>query len=366
LAKKTSLYEKHKEWGGKLIDFGGWELPVQYEGIKKEHQAVREKKGLFDVSHMGEFRVEGEGAEDFLNHLLTNNVSKVRVGQAQYQLLCREDGGVLDDLLIYRRGDHLFLMVVNAANEEKDFDWVKKQAGKATWKGKVEVSNESSKWSLLAVQGPEARELVQKISDEDLLSISSFRFKEVNLRGEKCLVSRTGYTGEDGFEIYCSWQGAIPIAEELMKASEGSLSLAGLGARDTLRTEAKLPLYGHELDENINPFEADLSWVVKLKKTDFIGKEALEKIKSVGIKRISIGFEMVGRGIARDGYPIIDGSGEKIGIVTTGTHSPTLKKAIGIGMVALEYSKPGSRIFVDIRGKQIEAKIVETPFVQKK
>jgi aminomethyltransferase len=357
--KQTPLYPLYERYGAKTIDFGGWELPVYFSGIQKEHEAVREKAGLFDVSHMGEVVVSGPDALRFLQYLTTNDVSRLRAGQAQYSLMCYPDGGVVDDLLVYRLADDRFMLVVNAANIDKDLDWLHKHA-----EGDVTIDDISDETALLALQGPLAETILQRLTPVDLSQLPGFHFVENAQVGEtKALISRTGYTGEDGFELYAAASEAIALWERLLEAGrEDGLVPAGLGARDTLRFEARLPLYGQELSPHISPLEAGLGFFVKLAdKGDFIGREALERQKQHGVPRKLVGLEMIDRGIPRSHYPVY-ADGERIGEVTTGTQSPTFKTNIGLALIRSEYAAIGSEVEVEIRGKRLRARVVKTPF----
>ncbi|MGL6193600.1 MAG: glycine cleavage system aminomethyltransferase GcvT, partial [Thermoguttaceae bacterium] len=300
--KRTPLYQEHLNAGGKIVDFGGWELPVQYEsGILKEHENVRVKAGLFDVSHMGEICINGDGAADFIQYLTTNDISTLQPKQVQYSPICYENGGCVDDLIVYKFADNDFLLVVNASNTDKDFEWFLKQA--ETWKqqGKKTFSlkNCSDQYAQLALQGPIAEQVLQKLTDFPLSEIKFFRFEpSVQIAGCECLVSRTGYTGEDGFEIYSTPENAVSLWQAILNAGAGEVLPIGLGARDTLRFEAKLPLYGHEIDSDISPLEAGLGFFVKLNQPeDFIGKKSLLEQKQNGVPRTLVEFEMIGRGI---------------------------------------------------------------------
>ncbi|MGI5920956.1 MAG: glycine cleavage system aminomethyltransferase GcvT [Syntrophomonadaceae bacterium] len=359
--KRTPLYEMHKKYGGKIIDFGGWELPVQYQSIIKEHQMVREKAGLFDVSHMGEIEVTGEKAEEFINYLVTNDITTLKDLQIQYTPMCYENGGVVDDLLIYRYHPQHYLLVVNAANCEKDFAWIKEHAVPG-----VSVVNRSDEYAQLAVQGPLAQSILQKLTDTDLETIKYYWFlPAVNIAGIDCIVSRTGYTGEDGFEIYCPPEAAGTLWEEILAAGCDDIVPVGLGARDTLRFEAKLPLYGQEMDQDITPLEAGLGFFVKLDRGDFIGREALLQQKSNNSGRVQVEFEMVGRGIPRSHYPV-QKNGQDIGWVTTGMHAPTFGKGIGLAIIKREYNLPGEEIDIIIRNKPVKARIGKGIFYSKK
>ncbi|MEK4403132.1 glycine cleavage system aminomethyltransferase GcvT [Sporosarcina sp. FSL K6-6792] len=360
--KRTVLFDSYAEYGGKTIDFGGWELPVQFSSIKAEHEAVRTKAGLFDVSHMGEVLVTGEGALSYLQKMVTNDVSKLKDGQAQYTAMCYESGGTVDDLLIYKRGDNNYLLVVNASNIDKDLEWMNSHTT-----DDVKIEDASSSYALLALQGPIAQEVLQKLTDEPLADIKFFRFKEnVDISGHQVLVSRTGYTGEDGFEIYGSPEAIVALWSVILKAgaSEGVVP-AGLGARDTLRFEAGLPLYGQELSKDISPLETGLGFVVKLnKEEDFFGKEVLASQKENGVPRKLVGVEMIDKGIPRTGYKVFLGE-EQIGEVTTGTQSPTLKKNIGFALLNSEHTAEGTEIEVEIRAKRLKAVIIATPFYKR-
>jgi aminomethyltransferase len=360
--KRTPLFDLYKQYGAKTIDFGGWDLPVQFSGIKEEHEAVRTKAGLFDVSHMGEIEVKGAESLAYLQKMMTNDVSKIKTGGAQYTAMCYENGGTVDDLLIYKFADDHYLLVVNASNIEKDYAWLKQHVT-----GEVELENRSDKTAQLALQGPLAQRVLQKLTDVNLQDIVFFTFQnDVSLKGIKTLVSRTGYTGEDGFEIYCQANDATTLWEQILDAGrdEGVLP-CGLGARDTLRFEATLALYGQELSPEITPLEAGIGFAVKLNKEgDFIGKSALIQQKDMGIPRKLVGIEMIDRGIPRHGYPIFK-DGMKIGEVTTGTQSPTLKRNIGLALLDTTFSALETIIEVEIRGKRLKAKLVATPFYKK-
>ncbi len=360
--KRTVLFDSYAEYGGKTIDFGGWELPVQFSSIKAEHEAVRTKAGLFDVSHMGEVLVTGEGALSYLQKMVTNDVSKLKDGQAQYTAMCYDNGGTVDDLLIYKRGDNNYLLVVNASNIDKDLEWMNSHAT-----DDVKIEDASSSYALLALQGPIAQEVLQTLTDEPLADIKFFRFKEnVDISGHQVLVSRTGYTGEDGFEIYGSPEAIVALWSVILKAgaSEGVVP-AGLGARDTLRFEAGLPLYGQELSKDISPLETGLGFVVKVnKEEDFFGKEVLASQKENGVPRKLVGVEMIDKGIPRTGYKVFLGE-EQIGEVTTGTQSPTLKKNIGFALLNSEHTAEGTEIEVEIRAKRLKAVIIATPFYKR-
>ncbi|MDQ0430063.1 aminomethyltransferase [Planomicrobium stackebrandtii] len=360
--KRTPLFETYSKYGGKTIDFGGWELPVQFSSIKEEHEAVRTKAGLFDVSHMGEIFVTGADSLDYLQHLLTNDVSKIQDGQAQYTAMCYEDGGTVDDLLVYKIAEEHYLLVVNASNIEKDFEWMEQAK-----KGDVTLDNASDRYGLLALQGPLAEKVLQRLTGEDLSSIKPFRFKhDVQVAGQTVILSRTGYTGENGFEIYAAPEALVVLWDKILSegTSEGIVPV-GLGARDTLRFEACLALYGQELSKDITPLEAGINFVVKLKKEqDFSGKQALAAQKEAGVPRKLVGIEMIDKGIPRHGYPVYVGN-QQVGEVTTGTQSPTLKKNIGLALVSSEFAELGIELEVEIRSKRLKAKTVETPFYKR-
>ena len=361
--KKTPLYPLYKEFGAKTIDFGGWDMPVQFSGIKNEHEAVRKNAGIFDVSHMGEVIVKGNDSLDFLQKMMTNDFSKLKVGGAMYTALCYENGGVIDDLLVYKLGEEEYFLVVNAANTEKDFDWLKEHIA-----GDISVENVSDQYALIAIQGPKAQSILQKLSkDTDLNDIGFFKFKQdVDLDGARAIVSRTGYTGEDGFEIYCQAEDAEKLWKTLLEiGKDEGIVPCGLGARDTLRFEAALPLYGQELSSDITPLEAGLGFAVKLNKgADFIGKEALKKQKEQGVERKLAGVEMIDRGIPRTGYKVFSGDSE-IGYVTSGTQSPTLKKNIGLVLISSDYAEEGNEVEIEVRKKRLKAKIIQTPFYKR-
>jgi len=358
--KKTPLYEKHCALGGQMIDFGGWIMPVQYSGILDEHEHVRNEAGLFDVSHMGEILVSGLGAFAYLQRLVTNDLSGAVPGRVVYSPMCYPDGGVVDDLLIYKMAEESYFVVVNAANTDKDFAWFKENLTE-----NVIIDNVSEQYAQLAIQGPNAQTILQKLTDFPLDQIRFYHFQsDVVVCGIPSIVSRTGYTGEDGFEVYLPSEKAGLLWDELLKAGS-SLGLVpiGLGARDTLRFEVALPLYGHELSATISPLEAGLGRFVKLGKDDFIGRDALIRQNEAGIKRKLIGFEMIGRGIARNGYTVSH-EGKEIGYVTTGSYSPSLKKNLGLALVDADFSE--DKFDIIIRDKAVEAEVTPYPFYSKK
>jgi aminomethyltransferase len=361
--KRTPLFDTYKEYGAKTIDFGGWELPVQFSSIKEEHEAVRTRAGLFDVSHMGEIDVKGTDSLRYLQKMMTNDISKLSDGGAQYTAMCYENGGTVDDLLVYKLKDNHYLLVVNASNIEKDYAWLAEHT-----EGDVQLENLSEKTAQLALQGPLAQKVLQRLASEtDLASIGFFKFKqEVDLNGKKALVSRTGYTGEDGFEIYCDSNDAAALWKAILEAGqEEGVVPCGLGSRDTLRFEANLALYGQELSPEISPLEAGIGFAVKLnKEDDFIGKEVLKQQKENGLPRKVVGIEMIDRGIPRHGYPVYKGE-ELIGEVTTGTQSPTLKKNIGLALLQSDEASLENEVEVEIRSKRLKARIVPIPFYKR-
>ncbi|MBI3025333.1 MAG: glycine cleavage system aminomethyltransferase GcvT [Candidatus Tectomicrobia bacterium] len=360
--RRTSLYAAHVAAGAKMVPFAGFEMPVQYTGVIEEHHAVRGAAGLFDVSHMGEFEAGGPGAAAFLQRLVTNGVSGLEAGRVMYCAMCREDGGIVDDLTVYRLAGERYMAVVNAANIEKDWAWMSSQKGPG-----VEFRDVSGETGLLALQGPRAEAILARLlpGGGDLGAIPYYGAGERTWQGCRLLVSRTGYTGEDGFELYCRAGDAPALWEALLAGGAGEgLKPCGLGARDTLRTEMKYALYGNDIGEATNPLEAGLGWVVKFQAGGFIGREALLRIKEKGLSRKLVGFEMVDRGIPRHGAPILAG-GRPAGAVTSGTMSPTLGKAIGIGYVPLTHAGEGCEIAVEIRGKARAARVVKTPFYRR-
>jgi len=356
--KRTALAEEYQKYGGKTVDFAGWFMPVEFEGIIKEHESVRNNVGLFDVSHMGEITVKGPDALSFVNRLITNDLEKIEDSQVLYTFMCREDGGVVDDILVYRFSKEDILLVVNASNTDKDYQWVLENHSDEH----VEIENISNETAQLAIQGPKAESLLQAHTDEDLSEIKFFFAKRnVEIDGIDCMVSRTGYTGEDGFEIYLSNDKVVELYTNLI---EDGASPIGLGARDTLRFEANLPLYGNELSDDWTPIEAGFGFFVKTDKADFIGKEVLKKQKEDGVSRKIVGFTMSDKKIPRHGYRVFK-DGEEIGFVTTGYKSPTLGEIIGLAMVKTEFSKIGTEIDVEIRNKTSQATVRSRKFLQR-
>lgn len=362
MAKQTPLYETHLRWGGKIVEFGGWLLPVQYGGILAEHRAVREKAGLFDVSHMGEVLVAGPEALAYLQRLVTNDVARLADTQVQYTPMCYQDGGTVDDLLIYRYGPAKYLLVINAANIDKDYDWMRQTAAGFD----VRLTNISDDTAELALQGPQAQAILGKLTAYPLATIAYYWFAPaVDIAGRQCLVSRTGYTGEDGFEIYCRPADAAPLWEAIMAAGEEyGLQPAGLGCRDTLRLEAGLPLYGHELSPAISPLEAGLGRFVHLEKGDFNGRDALAEQQRQGVSRKLCGFAMVDRGVARAEYPVL-AAGRPIGAVTSGTFAPSLEKNIGMAIIEAGFAVAGQPLEIEIRGKNAAAQVIAKPFYKR-
>ena len=363
--KKTPLNAAHRELGGKMVDFGGWDMPVQYKaGVIEEHLRTRTHSGLFDVSHMGEIWVEGADAIDFVNRLTTNDVTKLVDGQAQYSALTNENGGVVDDLLVYRFDCDKLLLVVNAGTTEKDWDWITSHKADDN----VTLTNASADYCQIAVQGPDALEILQKLTDTNLSEIKYYHFTTGRVDDVEAIISRTGYTGEDGFEIYASAKYAEQLWNKLLETgrfgeSDGILP-AGLAARNTLRLEAAMSLYGHELGDDITPLEANLGWITKLQKGDFIGRDELAKQKEAGVNRKIVGFEMKEPGIARDGYELYIGS-QKVGYVTSGSPAPYLKKNIGLAFVPADSSSVGQDLEIEVRGKRLKAEIVGLPFYKR-
>ncbi|MFN8472339.1 MAG: glycine cleavage system aminomethyltransferase GcvT [Anaerolineae bacterium] len=365
--KRTPLYDTHRRLGGKMVEFAGWDMPVQYPtGILEEHRAVRQAAGLFDVSHMGEIEISGPRATDFLKHVVSNDPSQLIEGECQYNIMCYPSGGAVDDLIVYRLGENDYLAVVNASNAQKDFAWMQAEAASSPeFLRVVTVKNRSDEYGLIALQGPRAVDILQPLTDVNVAAMGYYHFAKGQVAGVDALVSRTGYTGEDGFEIMTAAADTTAVWDALMQAGEGQgLKPAGLGARDTLRLEAAMPLYGHELDIDIGPIEAGLNRFVNFDKGDFVGREPLAAAKANGPATKLIGFEMVGRGIPRGGYEVAK-DGEVIGVVTSGTQSPTLAKAIGMAYVKPAFATVGADIDIIIRGQPVAARIVKRPFYRR-
>jgi len=360
---KTPLFDEHKALGARLVPFAGYEMPIQYKGIVDEHRAVRERAGIFDVSHMGELELEGQGAVQAVNELVTNDLDRVSDGQAMYTCCCNERGTILDDLIVYRRSPESVLVVCNASNHEKMAAVFR--AGTA---GRCRFRDASAETALLALQGPRALEVLAAAgsSFDAARELPGFRFREAQVAGVACTIARTGYTGEDGVELFVANAGARALFRALLEAGRPfGVEPIGLGARDTLRLEARLALYGNDIDETTDPIEAGLGWTVKLDKPAFVGREAIARVKAQGPSRKLVGFEMLGRGIARHGYPLLDSNGSKVGVCTSGSPSPTLGKNIGLGYVPSVLAAVGTTIAVDCRGKAIEAVVVSTPFYKR-
>lgn len=359
--KKTPLYDEHLKLNAKMVEFAGWQMPVSYKGLIEEHKNVRTNVGLFDVSHMGEVFVRGENALQTLQWLTTNDVSILNEGQAQYSLLPNPQGGIVDDIIIYCLKKNVeYLVCVNASNAEKDFEWMKQNN-----KG-AQVTNESHLWSQIAVQGPKALDLLEKIFGTKIKELAGFHCAYFPYQNQQVLIAATGYTGEKGVEIFMPNACAVSLWQELLKKGESlGVQAIGLGARDTLRTEMKYSLYGHEISDETNPIEAGLGWVVKLNKGDFIGRQKILEHKEKGVLRKLIGFKLLDKGIPRQGYKLFSKEGQEIGVVTSGTMSPSLDEPIGIGYVMENLSKVDTQFLVEIRKRQVLAQVVKTPFVQK-
>ena len=361
--KKTPLNEVHRTLGGKMVDFGGWDMPVQYKaGVIEEHMATRTRAGLFDVSHMGEIWVEGRDAIPFVNRITTNDVTKLVDGQAHYSTLTNENGGVVDDLLVYRFNDEKLLLVVNASTTDKDWDWITSHKGEDD---DLALTNASVSYCQIAIQGPKAIGILQKLTDTNLDEIKYYHFTIGHVDGVESIISRTGYTGEDGFEVYAPAENAQQLWEKMLEtgAEEGILP-CGLAARNTLRLESAMSLYGHELGDDITPLEANLGWITKLQKGDFVGRDKIAELKEKGIKRKLVGFEMREPGIARDGYDVYV-EDDKVGTVTSGSPAPFLKKNIGLAFVPPEFANVGQELRIDVRGKRLAAEVVPTPFYKR-
>ena len=359
--KRTALFELQLTHGARLVPFGAWELPVEYSGISKEHHAVRTGVGLFDVSHMGEFLVRGSGSLDLLQYVTTNDVTRLSDGAAQYTTMASEDGTVIDDLLVYRMARDQYMMVVNAANTDSDFHWLRTHNNFDS-----QVEDVSQQTTLLALQGPRAQEMLQALTEADLSALASFRCIQTRVAEAEGILSRTGYTGEDGFEFYFSNSDALGVWATLIDEGKSfGLLPAGLGARNTLRLEAGMLLHGSDMDETTTPIEAGIGWVVKLEKGDFIGSGALLRQAEAGVTRKLAGFQMLGPQIARDGYPVII-DGQTVGRVTSGSPSITLKKNIGLAYLPAEHAAHGTRFQVQIRKGLGEAEVVPTPFYKRR
>lgn len=364
MSKKTPFYSIHQESGAKIVDFAGYDMPVQYEGIRSEHMTVRESVGVFDVSHMGEFFVSGDKALDLIQKVSVNDASKLTIGKAQYSCMCYEDGGIVDDLIIYRTAEEEYMLVVNASNIEKDFEWIASQNDMG-----ADLQDRSDDYALLAVQGPDSLRTLQKLTDADLSEIGFYSFRQGKLAGADMIISATGYTGEKGFELYFEHAKADvkKIWDAIMQAGEEfDIKPCGLGARDTLRLEMGYALYGNDISKDTHPLEARLGWITKFDKGDFTGKEALLEIKEKGLSRRLVGFEVEEkRSIPRQGYDIQDADGNVIGNVTSGTMSISLGKAVGMGYVDLNHADEGTEIYIAIRKKTAKAIVTKPPFLKK-
>jgi aminomethyltransferase len=360
--KKTALNAWHRAHGARMVPFVGWEMPVEYTGVTSEHLAVRTHAGLFDVSHMGQIEVAGRDALAAVQHFTSNDASRLKIGQAQYSGLLTSKGTFVDDMLVYRLGNSHFLMVVNAANVDKDYAYIVEQLKGF---GDAVAVDSSSRYALIAVQGPAARETVQRVTGVDLGEIKYYWFAHGEVANARATISRTGYTGEDGYEIFVAPSQALRVWEALLDAGcDVGLVPAGLAARDTLRLEAAMRLYGNDIDETTTVLEADLEWIVGWNKPEFLGKTALEEQRAGGIGRRLIGFQMVDRAIARHGHEIYDG-GERIGVVTSATETPFLKQAIGLAYVPAARTDPGTEFDIDIRGRRARARVVPLPFYKR-
>ena len=356
--KKTPLYGKHVSLDAKLVDFAGYKMPIQYLGISKEHNAVRQSAGIFDVSHMGEIIISGPGAESYLNFIMTNDVSSLEAWQVQYSAMCFEDGGVVDDLLIYRYPEY-FMLVVNCSNLEKNIDWLM-----AHKRDDVNIIDLSEKIGLIALQGPKSRQIIDTLVDINIDKMNYYRFSVATIDGFPCTLARTGYTGELGFEIYADNENIVRIWDKLINEASAPIMPVGLGCRDTLRLEMKYPLYGNDIDERTNPIEAGLGWIAKLdKKDDFIGKEALLSLNGA-CDRSLVCIQMIDRGIPRKGYKLLKNNAI-VGQVTSGTQSPSLKIGIGLAYVTNDFAQSGTNLSLLVRDKELKCKIVDSPFYKK-
>lgn len=357
-AKKTPLYQVHQKLGAMMANFGGWQMPIRYVGDKKEHLAVRERVGIFDVCHMGEFLVRGPSALPLLQHVTCNDISQCQIGQAQYNVLTTDSGGFVDDLLIYKIAEEDYFVVVNAGNIDKDFQWISRYNQKFG----ADLVNASEDYALLAVQGPKAVDVLEKLCNLPLRTMPYYHFQKSTLNKREALISRTGYTASDGFEVYCAAREAEAAWNEIIHAGEiFGIQPCGLSARDSLRIEGKMPLYGMDMDENITVLEANLGRIIKFYKGDFVGKSALLQQLQQGVQKKWIGFEMVGQGIARHGYPVFLGE-KRLGEVSSGTFSPTFEKGLGMAYVPPEFAVTDTQIEIEIRQKRVLAKVAKTPF----
>ncbi len=359
--KETPLNKVHKALGARMVEYAGWEMPVQYESALQEHIAVRKAVGLFDVSHMGRVRIKGRDALSLIQRVSCNDAARLADGQAQYSGLLNAAGGFIDDIIVHRLAGDDFMICVNASGRQKDVGWFLDHRA-----GDVEVIDESDATAQIAVQGPKALEIVQPLTKTPLREIKYYWFREGDVGGARALLARTGYTGEDGLELYLPAESAEPTWNRLMELGRAvGVHPAGLAARNTLRLEMKMPLYGNDIDDTTTPLEAGLGWIAKLAKPDFVGKPVLERQKQQGVRRKLVGFELVDRGIARDHFPVWIGD-YQVGHVTSGSYSPSLEKSIGLAYLPLDHEAPGSRLGVEVRGKRLAAQVVETPFYRRK
>lgn len=354
-AERTPLFDEHVRLGAQMTTFSGWTMPLQYSSIREEHRAVREAIGLFDLSHMGELRIMDDA---LAQRVVTRDLDKLRAGRIQYALLCNPQGGIIDDVLVYAVKDGGFLLVVNAGNQDTDFEWIQKHGSADT------VFNVGRDWALIGVQGPRAAGLVQRLAGDDLSGIRYYAFIDGSVGGVACIISRTGYTGEDGFELFCANQDAVKLWRVLLEEGrQDGIRPAGLGARDTLRLEAGMRLYGNDMDANTNPLEAGLDWTLNLDK-DFIGRQPIADAKAKGVDRVLVGLKMADRSIPRHGYPVLD-DGKRVGVITSGNVSFTLGYNIAMAYVPPELSQPGTRLTVEIRGAAAAAEVVPLPFYKR-
>jgi len=360
--RKTPLHARHLASNARMVPYAGWEMPVEYSGISNEHLAVRTRAGLFDVSHMGEIEIAGKNALAAVQRISSNDASRLSVGQAQYAGLLTPDGTFVDDMLVYRMAPSHFMLVVNAANAAKDYAWISEQI-KAV--GDTAVVDSSSRYALIAIQGPAARETLQPLTAVDLAGLRYYWFSYGEVASARVTISRTGYTGEDGYEIFVPPNMADRVWQALLDSGRSADVIpCGLGARDTLRLEAAMRLYGNDIDETTTPIEADLAWTIGWSKPDFVGREALVEQRAKGPARTLVGFEMLDRGIARHGHPIMSG-GRGVGVVTSGTQTPFLKKAIGMAYVPVDLSAPGTEIDIDVRGRSLRGRVIPLPFYKR-
>ena len=360
--KKTPLYARHCRSNARMVPFGGWEMPVEYSGITAEHIAVRTRAGVFDVSHMGEIEIAGKDALAAVQRISSNDASRLQIGQAHYSALTTFEGTFVDDMLVYRMAPNHFMLVVNASNIEKDYGWIAAQIQEA---GEAAAVDSSNRYALIAIQGPASVDVLQPLCTVDLSDIKYYWFTHGEVASARAMISRTGYTGEDGFEIFVPPATADRVWEALLQSGRSADVIpCGLGARDTLRLEAAMRLYGNDIDETTTPLEADLAWIVGWKKEYFIGHQRLREQKEQGITRKLVGFELLDRGIARHGYQVVRGD-KPVGVVTSGTQTPFLKKSIGMAYVPLELTTPGSEVTIDVRGRMSRATVVPLPFYKR-